>query len=80
MPVKHNLLKDLNITKEEITKRRDADDKLSQLLESYNSIDAEVVDAESGSAGNVTDEQLRKLKEKRLHVKDKIVTRLTSPD
>jgi len=80
MPVKHNLLKDLNITKEEITKRRDADDKLSQLLESYNSIDAEVVDAESGSAGNVTDEQLRKLKEKRLHVKDKIVKRLTPTD
>ncbi|MDY7564202.1 DUF465 domain-containing protein [Pseudomonas sp. RTC3] len=80
MPVKHNLLKDLNITKEEITRRRDADDRLSQLLESYNSIDAEVVDAESGSAGNVTDEQLRKLKEKRLHVKDKIVKRLTSSD
>lgn len=80
MPVKHNLLKDLNITKEEITRRRDADDRLSQLLESYNSIDAEVVDAESGSAGNVTDEQLRKLKEKRLHVKDAIVKRLTSLD
>ena len=80
MPVKHNLLKDLNITKEEITKLRDADDRLSQLLESYNSIDAEVVDAESGSAVNVTDEQLRKLKEKRLHVKDKIVKRLTPTD
>jgi len=78
MPVKHDLLKDLNITKEEITKRRSTDDRLSQLLDSYNLIDADVVDAESGSAGNVSDDQLKKLKEKRLLVKDKIVQRLTA--
>jgi hypothetical protein len=79
MPVKHDLLQDLKITKEEITQRRSTDDRLSQLLDSYNSIDAEVVDAESGSAGNVADEKLKKLKEKRLQVKDKIAQRLTPP-
>jgi uncharacterized protein len=78
MPVKHDLLKDLNITKDEIVKRSGKDDRLSQLLDSYNEIDADVVEAESGSAGNVTDDQLKKLKEKRLLVKDKIVQRLTS--
>lgn len=78
MPVKHDLFKDLNIPKEEITKRRGTDPRLSQLLDSYDSIDANVVVAESGSAGNVTDEELRKLKGKRLKVKDKIVRHLTS--
>jgi uncharacterized protein YdcH (DUF465 family) len=76
MPVKHDLLKDLNITKDEIVKRREADGRLSHLLDSYNAIDADVVKAESGSAGNVTDAQLKKLKEKRLHVKDEIVKHL----
>ncbi|MGV8920423.1 MAG: DUF465 domain-containing protein [Pseudomonas sp.] len=79
MPVKHDLLQDLKITKEEITKRRGTDGRLSQLLDSYNSIDADVVHAESGSAGNVTDEQLKVLKEKRLSVKDKIVQHLAAP-
>jgi uncharacterized protein YdcH (DUF465 family) len=77
MPVKHDLLKDLNITKEEITARRGKDQRLSQLLDSYDAVDAEVVEAESPSSGNVTDNQLKKLKEKRLLVKDKIVQRLT---
>jgi hypothetical protein len=76
MPVKHDLLKDLNITNEEIVKRRENDGRLSHLLDSYDAIDADVVKAESGSSGNVTDDQLRKLKEKRLHVKDEIVKHL----
>lgn len=80
MPVKHDLLQDLKITKEEITKRRGTDGRLSQLLDSYNSIDADVVHAESGSTGNVTDDQLKVLKEKRLMVKDKIVRHLDSPN
>lgn len=78
MPVKHDLLKDLNITKEEIVKRSGKDDRLSQLLDAYNEIDADVVEAESGASGNVTDDQLKKLKEKRLLVKDKIVQRLSA--
>ncbi|WP_397448820.1 DUF465 domain-containing protein [Pseudomonas sp. NA-150] len=79
MPVKHDLLQDLKISKEEITQRRGTDGRLSQLLDSYNSIDADVVHAESGSSGNVTDDQLKVLKEKRLSVKDKIVKHLASP-
>jgi uncharacterized protein YdcH (DUF465 family) len=77
MPVKHDLFKDLNVSKEEITALRSQDDRLSQLLDSYDAVDAEVVEAESPSSGNVTDDKLKKLKEKRLLVKDKIVQRLT---
>lgn len=80
MPVKHDLFKDLSVTKEEIAELRGKDTRLSQLLDSYDAVDAEVVEAESPSAVNVTDDQLKKLKEKRLLVKDKIVQRLTSPD
>lgn len=80
MPVKHDLFKDLNVTREEITERRVKDTRLSQLLDSYDAVDAEVVEAESPSAVNVTDDLLKKLKEKRLLVKDKIVQRLASAD
>ncbi|WP_297843552.1 DUF465 domain-containing protein [Pseudomonas sp.] len=80
MPVKHDLFKDLNVSKEEITALRSKDDRLSQLLDSYDTVDAEVVEAESPSSGNVTDDKLKKLKEKRLLVKDKIVQRLTLAD
>ncbi|MDY7560968.1 DUF465 domain-containing protein [Pseudomonas sp. 10B1] len=80
MPVKHDLLKDLNVTKEDVAALRSNDDRLSQLLDSYEAVDAEVVEAESGASGYVTDDQLKKLKEKRLLVKDKIVQRLTLAD
>ncbi|MEB0043543.1 MULTISPECIES: DUF465 domain-containing protein [unclassified Pseudomonas] len=80
MPVKHDLFKDLNVTKEEIAALSSKDERLSQLLDSYGVADAEVVEAESGSSGNITDDQLKKLKEKRLSVKDKIVQRLTLSD
>lgn len=80
MPVKHDLLKDLNVTKEDVAALRSYDDRLSQLLDSYEAVDAEVVEAESGASGYITDDELKKLKEKRLLVKDKIVQRLTLAD
>jgi uncharacterized protein YdcH (DUF465 family) len=80
MPVKHDLYKDLGLTKEQVAERTKNDKKLNQLLSDYGQIDTGVLDAESGSAGNVSDDELKKLKEKRLLIKDKIVQRLTSPE
>ncbi|WP_426141856.1 hypothetical protein [Pseudomonas sp. DWP3-1-2] len=80
MPVKHDLYKDLGFTKEQVAECSKADRKLNQLLSDYGQIDNNVLDAESGSAGNVSDEDLKKLKEKRLLIKDKIVQRLTLPE
>jgi uncharacterized protein len=76
MPVKHDLYADLSITKDELTKRRSQDAKLDHLVGQYNAIDADIVKAEAGSSGDVSDDQLRKLKEKRLLAKDKIVQQL----
>ena len=78
MPVKHDLYKDLGFSKEQVAERSTSDKKLNQLLSDYGQIDTDVLDAEAGSAGNISDEDLKKLKEKRLLVKDKIVQRLTS--
>ncbi len=78
MPVKHDLFKDLGLTKEQVSERSSADKKLNQLLNDYSQIDAQVLEAESGAAGNVSDDELKKLKEKRLLIKDKIVQRLTA--
>lgn len=80
MPVKHDLYKDLGLTKEQVAERSKTDKKLNQLLTDYGQIDTGVLDAEAGSAGNVSDGELKKLKEKRLLIKDKIVQRLTSAD
>lgn len=79
MPVKHDLFADLSISKDELVKRRSTDPKLNQLVGQYDEIDADIVKAESGSAGDVSDDQLKKLKEKRLLAKDKIVKQLTYP-
>jgi uncharacterized protein YdcH (DUF465 family) len=76
MPVKHDLYADLNFTREQVTERRKSDAKLNQLLTDYDEADADVLKAVSGEAGNIDDEHLRKLKEKRLLFKDKIVQRL----
>ncbi|MDH0745478.1 DUF465 domain-containing protein [Pseudomonas sp. GD03842] len=73
MPVKHDLYADLSIAKEEVIKMRGKDPKLNSLIDSYESLDADIVEAESGSAGDVSDDQLKRLKEERLLVKDKIV-------
>lgn len=79
MPVKHDLYADLNLTREQVSERSKADHRLNQLLAEYGQIDADVLDAESGSAG-IDDDELRKLKEKRLLIKDKIVQRIEFPE
>ena len=76
MPVKHDLYKDLGLTKEQVSERSKTDGKLNKLLVEYGQIDTSVLDAESGSAGSVSDDELKKLKEKRLLIKDRIVQRL----
>lgn len=76
MPVKHNLFEDLKHSKEEVAKLRQTDPLLNSLLSKYDSIDAEVVEAEAAAAA---DDQVKKLKEKRLQIKDKIVQQLENP-
>lgn len=76
MPVKHNLFEDLKLTREEVDTRRKSDDRLSKLLNDYDAIDAEVLKAESAAAA---DDQVKKLKEKRLLAKDRIVQQLEYP-
>ncbi|MFJ5296356.1 DUF465 domain-containing protein [Pseudomonas sp. NPDC088368] len=78
MPVKHDLYADLNITRDELGKHRSKDAKLNQLVDDYETLDADILKAEAGSAGDVSDDQLKKLKEKRLLAKDKIVQQVTS--
>jgi len=77
MPVKHDLYADLSITKDELGKRRGQDPRLNHLVDQYDTIDADIVKAESGSAGDVSDDELKKLKEKRLLAKDEIVRQLS---
>ena len=77
MPVKHDLFADLSLTRDEVAERGRRDARLQQLLNDYDSADVEVLNAEKGSAGGIGDDALRKLKEKRLLVKDRIVQRLS---
>jgi uncharacterized protein YdcH (DUF465 family) len=80
MPVKHDLYADLSVSKEELSKLRSKDAKLNQLVEDYGMIDTDIRRAEAGEAGDVSDDQLKKLKEKRLLAKDQIVKHITYPD
>ncbi|SEP84574.1 hypothetical protein SAMN03159444_00639 [Pseudomonas sp. NFACC02] len=80
MPVKHDLYADLSVSKEELSKLRSKDAKLNQLVEDYGMIDTDILRAEAGEAGDVSDDQLKKLKEKRLLAKDQIVKHMTYPD
>lgn len=73
MPVKHDLLQDLGLTKEAVSKFRSENAHLNQLFVQYGEKDAEVIEAEAGEAIGVPDEVLKKLKEQRLQIKDKIV-------
>ncbi|MDD2060962.1 YdcH family protein [Pseudomonas sp. GD03860] len=75
MPVKHDLLADLNMTKEAFDAKKKTDTRLSELHEKYNAIDTEVVKAESSSA---TDDQITQLRKKRLLIKDEIVAHVKS--
>jgi uncharacterized protein YdcH (DUF465 family) len=77
MPVKHNLLEDLKLTHAQVDELRKNDSRLSILLDAYDAIDAEVLKAESNSA---TDDQVKKLKEKRLRTKDQVVQQIANPN
>ena len=70
MPVKHDLYQDLGLSKEVVHERRASDKRLDSLFTQYDAADGEVLKAESASA---SDEDVEKLKKKRLLVKDKIV-------
>ncbi|MGF6330958.1 uncharacterized protein YdcH (DUF465 family) [Pseudomonas sp. BS3782 TE3695] len=76
MPVTHDLYQDLRCTKEEIQQKRTKDPLLDSLLNKYSQTDAEVVKAESAQSNALSDDELKKLKEKRVQVKNKIVERL----
>ncbi|MFQ6572556.1 DUF465 domain-containing protein [Pseudomonas sp. UM16] len=70
MPVKHDLLADLNLTKEAFIEKKRADARLSQLYEDYLRKDNQVVDAETSASADDTVTRLRK---ERLKIKDEIV-------
>jgi uncharacterized protein YdcH (DUF465 family) len=76
MPVNHDLYQDLKVSKEEIQQRRTKDPLLDSLINKYSQADAEVVKAETAKSDAPSDDQLKKLKEHRLLVKDKIVKQL----
>ncbi|PAA14838.1 YdcH family protein [Pseudomonas fragi] len=78
MPVKHDLLQDLGLTKEAVSKFRSENPHLNQLFVQYGEKDAEVVDAEANDAIGVPDDVLRTLKEQRLQIKDKIAQILSA--
>lgn len=69
MPVSHDLYQDLHYPREIVQQRRQADKELDRLLDDYTDIDNQVLAAESISAGNYEDDDLRRLKERRLSVK-----------
>ena len=75
MPVPHDLYQDLKCSKEDIQQKRTKDPLLDSLLNKYSLADAEVVKAEEAKSN---DDTVRKLKEMRLQVKDKIVRQLGS--
>ena len=79
MPVKHDLYADLSVSKDKLGELRSKDARLNQLVEHYDRIDADIVKAEAGSAGDISDDQLKKLKEKRRRAKDEIVKHLPHP-
>ena len=69
MPVKHDLYQDLGLSKEDVEKRRAEKPDLNALFDKYKTVDELVLSAER-AAGN--DDDLKKLKEKRLLIKDEI--------
>ena len=78
MPVKHDLIQDLGLTKEAVSKFRSENPHLNQLFVQYGEKDAEVVEAEANDAIGVPDDALRALKEQRLQIKDKIAQILSA--
>ncbi|AMT88751.1 hypothetical protein SAMN05216509_0701 [Pseudomonas sp. B10] len=76
MPVSHDLYQDLGCKKEEIEQKRSEDPKLDSLLNKYFDVDKAVVEAENAQSDAPTDDELKKLKEKRVIVKEQIVAQL----
>lgn len=70
MPVKHDLLADLNLTKDAYDDLKRKDAQLSRLHDAYNAKDAEVVEAEDAGA---EDDKVTRLRKERLKIKDEIV-------
>lgn len=75
MPVLHDLYQDLSCSKEDIQQRRAEDPHLNALFDKYSTIDDQVVKAEAAAAA---DDEVKKLKEKRLLIKDEISEKLTA--
>lgn len=75
MPVNHDLYQDLGLTKEVIQQKRANDPHLHSLLDQYSRIDTEVLKAEAAA---LADDELRKLKEKRVLIKRDISNMLKS--
>ncbi|APC18843.1 YdcH family protein [Pseudomonas sp. NPDC087697] len=69
MPVNHDLYQDLSCSKEVIQQKRANDPHLNALLDKYSEIDNRVLKAEAQA---LADDEVRKLKEKRLSIKDEI--------
>lgn len=69
MPVSHDLYQDLHYPREIVQQRRQLDQKLDRLLDEYTDIDNQILAAEAISAGIASDDDLRRLKERRLSVK-----------
>ncbi|CAI8802863.1 DUF465 domain-containing protein [Pseudomonas sp. IT-347P] len=76
MPVSHDLYQDLGCKKEEIEQKRSEDPKLDSLLNKYFDVDKTVVAAENAQSDAPSDDELKKLKEKRVIVKEQIVAQL----
>ncbi|MHA3735351.1 DUF465 domain-containing protein [Pseudomonas sp. Eth.TT006] len=79
MPVTHDLYQDLSCTKEEIQQKRTEDPRLDSLINKYFEADADVVKAETATSDAPSDDALKKLKDKRLKIKDEIVDHLQAP-
>ena len=69
----------LKLSKEDIQQKRSKDPLLDSLINKYSQADAEVVKAETAKSDAPSDDALKKLKETRVQVKQKIVDRLQSP-
>jgi len=70
MPVSHDLYQDLHYPREIVQQRRQQDKALDRLLDEYMDIDNQVLAAESISAGNYEDDDLRHHNDRHLAVKN----------
>lgn len=80
MPVSHDLYQDLHYPREIVQQRRQQDQTLDRLLDEYVDIDNQVLAAEAISAGYTSDDDLHRLKERRLAIKYMIDRQLKRED